>query len=80
MKVFIWKTHDNMTHNYHSEGGAVAIAETLDEARLMLAKDSSIYGSIEGLAFMTLDPDIVVDAPLFTGEKYAEIFPDAGCC
>lgn len=80
MKVFIWKRHENMTHRYHDEGGAVAIAETLDEARVMLCKDGSVYRSSAELAFMTCDPDIVVDASSYTGEKYAEIFPDAGCC
>lgn len=77
MKVYIWKRRDRMTDNYHDEGGAVAVAPTLDAARIALKKCDG--GLPEDSQALTTDPDITLDVANDVPE-YAEVFPDAGCC
>jgi hypothetical protein len=72
MYVFIWKRRDNMTMSYHPEGGAVAVATTLERARELLKAD-------EGSEALTTEPDIIYPLPE-TAAEYGEVFPDAGCC
>lgn len=74
MNVYIWKRCGGMTDSYHHEGGAVAIAETLEDARAMMDELG-----FAGSAALTSDPDIAYPVPP-EAEPYAEIFPDAGCC
>lgn len=36
MKIYIWNYQENMTTKYHSDGGAMAICNSLEEARDLL--------------------------------------------
>lgn len=73
MKLFIWKYVNNLTDRYHSDGGAVAIAPNLEEARKLLIED----GAIASGDIATQEPDITCDVE---HEAFARVFPDAGCC
>jgi len=75
MNVYIWKRRKNMTSHWHPEGGAVAVAATLDEAKARLV--AFVFSDPEGA--LTSDPDLIYE--LAANElPYAEVFPDAGCC
>lgn len=41
MNVYIWKQQDKLTTNYHSGGGAIAIAESLEAARDLFRQTES---------------------------------------
>lgn len=81
MNVYIWKACNNMTGNYHDEGGAVAIADSLAAARVELLRYAQKTGLNLGKesAALTAEPDIIY--PLVgDAELYGEVFPDSGCC
>lgn len=78
MNVFIWKDTDYMTTRYHNSGGAVAIAESLDEAREMFNQRKKVEGL--GDAVFTIPPDITINCSDTDVEKQVFVFPDAGCC
>lgn len=73
MKVFVWKYLDNVSYNYHTEGGLMVVAESLEEA-IELAE-----GSGEGVVVGNEKPDFVFQVE---GEATPVVvtFPDAGCC
>lgn len=74
MKIFIWSHVRQCSQNYHSDGGVVVIAESV-EAAVALANANN--GCIV---------DLKVDGPPDTFELVGDavpsayIFPDAGCC
>ncbi len=72
MNLYIWDSVRSATSNYHSEGGIVAIAETIDRAREMVAKECG--PNCGALADM---PDLVREC---SGPEYITVHPDAGCC
>jgi len=70
MKVFVWNEVAKATDRYHSGGGIVVFAETLERA-IELA-------SAEGADILAEDfPDDVRDTH---GPEACYIMPDAGCC
>lgn len=72
MKVFIWSHLSQVSDNYHSGGGVVVIAESLEEA-------ISMANSEPGCCIGHQDkPSCVVEC--LEGEKQVFIFPNAGCC
>lgn len=75
MKMFIWKRVDNLTRNYHREGGLAIVAESLEAARLLVP--SGLWD--EPCEAMTAEPDAVYDL-VGTHEPHFFVFQDAGCC
>ena len=70
MKVFVWNRIENASRSWHSEGGLVVFAETLERA-IVLAN--------EKYAFPTEaeKPDEVREVD---GDEACYVMPDAGCC
>lgn len=71
VKLFVWERVDQLTTNWHPEGGLVIIAESLDAARELI-KDRVKCGAL------TKDPDYTTS--VYGKEEKVFIFPDAGCC
>lgn len=67
MKIFIWSYLPNVSDSYHPEGGFVAIAENLEQAKKLLPYP------------IDSEPDFVDD---LANTKHLQkfIFPNAGCC
>ena len=70
MKIYIWERANHVSDAYHSEGGAVAIAETENNARKQLNEISGCK----------IEENEKADHVLDLSEKAAFVFPDAGCC
>ena len=70
--VYVWEYLDGITDNWHHGGGALVVAESLDDAKAALIEESSLSE--------------VTDPPDFVGELVDDfplqvmLFPDAGCC
>lgn len=73
MKVFIWNNINELTDNYHSDGGLVVVAKDLERAH-ELARNEGVEFAEDELA-----PTIEYNTDDFVEEKVF-IFPDAGCC
>lgn len=65
MRTFIFESVEDLTDNYHANGGAVVIAESLDR----------VYEINDRLRDQK--PDYEYESQ---GEEKIFIFPDAGCC
>jgi hypothetical protein len=76
MNVFIWTGLDNMSQNYHANGGLVVIAQTVHEARERLRATPSIPKDCDAF---TKPPTIGYELAADTDAAVYE-FPDAGCC
>jgi hypothetical protein len=72
MNVYIWQYVKQCSTSYHSGGGVVVIAETLEDA---VALANSQDGCV-------ISPDELPDEvrPCQGGNKAIYIMPDAGCC
>lgn len=77
MKVFIWQRIQELTDNYHSDGGLVVVAANLQRA-VELAEAEGVKFSKEE-DYDELTPTNVYNTDDSTEEKVF-IFPDAGCC
>jgi len=72
MKVFVWEELDNVSPNYHSEGGLLVVAESLSAAIVLAeSKDFVVVGETE--------PDYVYETT-DDAEPRVLVFPNAGCC
>ena len=74
-KIFIWERVDGATGNWHTEGGVVVIAESLETARDYLR--GIVQDNCEAL---TVEPDATFDLANDDVEPESFIFPDSGCC
>ncbi len=76
MNLYIWPDATYLTDNYHSGGGVIAIAPTLERAREIIT--SAIYydGKSNPSSVLTTDPIVITELT----KEYCMIFPDAGCC
>lgn len=73
MKIFIWNRVNELTDNFHPEGGLVIVADDIERARTLVRTQA--LGSLEeGLK----DPDYIM--PVKHNEELYLVFPDAGCC
>lgn len=72
MNIYIFELIENLTDRYHSEGGAVVIAQDKERAIELLEKEGTILTEEE--RNNCKEYGITADA-----EKVF-IFPDAGCC
>ena len=71
MKIYIWKRLNNVSSNFHSDGGLVIIAESLEKAKELVSQDKYIV--------INEEPDIVLEIEDSAVPEYI-VFPDAGCC
>jgi hypothetical protein len=71
MNIYIWHYIEKCTENYHSGGGVVAFAYTLDEAIEHATKAGCSFKETE-------KPDYIRQCE--DGEPRVFIMPDAGCC
>jgi hypothetical protein len=82
VNVYFWENVTKLTDNYHSSGGVVIVAASLEAARDML-RDYHIrdtYSELVGACSAYVDePDRVI--PVGETEKpELFVFPDSGCC
>lgn len=71
MKLFIWEYLEEVSCNYHTEGGLVVVEDDLKSAVELAEKNEYVtIGDIE--------PDHVYDVGI--AEAKVLIFQDAGCC
>lgn len=80
MKVFVWKYLDHLTSSYHSGGGLVVFADSLERAREIAVKAGEWKGYPEKKPCVQVEaePDDVREVA--GGEEAVYIMPDAGCC
>jgi len=82
MKIFIWEYVEDLTGHYHSDGGAVVIAENLERALELLNSNGDRRGSdtpFSDLPKIDKLPDMTMDINGDSQERVM-IFPDKGCC
>lgn len=84
MHIFIFPHIEQLTRNYHPEGGLVIIAQDVDHARRLLAERAANerdWYTHEALIVTDEEWDSVVTYAL-AGEPEPAlwVFPDAGCC
>jgi len=72
MKIFIWESVENATSNYHSGGGVMVVAESLERATELAGKEGVTFGQYD-----TLSMEYELAG---TPDEKVVIFPDAGCC
>lgn len=75
--VFIWDEVDNLTHNWHDDGGLVVVAVDLAKARELIVDNGRIPASCTAL---TDPPDHTYPLKRGTYQDKVFVFPDAGCC
>ena len=78
MNAFVWQYTENVTDSWHSGGGILAIAATLDEARVMIAERCPGNNGKPCHA-LEENPDLTLVLAGGPGPDVL-IFPDAGCC
>ena len=74
MRLFLFKRIDQVSENYHSEGGLVIVANNLDHARAIIMDMADIEPTDEEWAEVVTF-DLAAD---YAPTVY--VFPDAGCC
>ena len=84
MKVFVWEDLDRVSNNYHSNGGLLVVASTLEEAKALVEKPMPSYkGQPEQYWEQSVKidqrPDYVFDV-VGQVEPMVLVFPNAGCC
>lgn len=88
MNLYVWKDIEGgLTNNYHSGGGVLVVADSIEEARKIIkgtayySSDKSEWEKAELEKSLAEEPffsaDLVEHMPL---EVRCIIFPDAGCC
>jgi hypothetical protein len=80
VNVYIWEDLDELTTNWHSDGGLVVVADDLEMARhLMRNKGEGWWPLPDGCEAFNKDPDRTI--PCADTEPVAVfVFPNAGCC
>ena len=73
MFVYVFEGVQNLTNSYHSGGGLVVVAETVEQAVQMAVT--------EGVSFDDAEiADVIAYQLAAPAEPRVYIFPDAGCC
>lgn len=67
--IFVFKYVEQVTHEYHPEGGVVIVAESREAAE-------HLARSVPSLHLTTADWDNVIIDP----HHQIFLFPDSGCC
>jgi hypothetical protein len=73
MRVYIWERIQELTDNYHSDGGLVVVAANLQRAIELAEAEGVTFSDKETIP--TINYSVVADV-----EEKVFIFPDAGCC
>lgn len=81
MNVYIWDRLECVSANYHSGGGLLIVAESLEAARQIIAEKLDDPGprypvNCDG---KTVDPTVVLPTS-DNASPMMMVFPDAGCC
>jgi len=71
MNVYIWDNIDGLTSNYHSDGGLVIVASTIEAAQ--------VQATAEGLPTLP-NPTRVLKCASKKEDPQVFVFPNAGCC
>ena len=71
MNVYVWKRIENATHNWHSEGGVVVFANTLERTVELAASNG---------ADINIEEEPPDEVRKTVGKEMVYIMPDAGCC
>lgn len=85
MNVYIWQSTGPVTTNWHSGGGLLIIAATLDRARALWverndALDADAWERLDDPTLATKpDPDLALPTAPDVAERVI-VFPDMGCC
>jgi hypothetical protein len=74
-KIFIWEFINNLTKNWHSDGGLVVVADSLYDAVVNASMDHGVEFTDEE----SKKPSAVYDLSCPAEDKVF-IFPNAGCC
>ena len=72
MRVFVWDYVDDLTDSYHSGGGLVVVAESVEAAQ-------SLAREVERASLTLPEPDAVYELSA-SAEPKVWVFPDSGCC
>lgn len=83
MSIYIWERVNMMSDNYHSEGGVVVVAKSLERAREIAREHFNPEEEHETLT--DYDTTVFNTEPqkvfrVTSKEEYYCDFPDAGCC
>lgn len=68
MTLFLWENVDDLTDRYHSDGGLVIVAKSLDRARELMPV-------VRGI-----EPDKSFKLVGRAIQEEVTVFPNAGCC
>ena len=83
LNIYIWERVNMMSGNYHSEGGVVVVAKSLERAREIAKEHFNPEEEHETLTdydttVFDTEPNRVFEVS--SSEEYYCDFPDAGCC
>jgi hypothetical protein len=73
MKVFVWERLEHATNNYHSEGGVIVVAETVERAKELAQEQGVTFGN-------QYDTEVIEYELVGSHEEKVIVFPDSGCC
>lgn len=73
MMCYVWEDESKVTTSWHDEGGLLVIAESLFEARGMIA-----HKCPEGCSALENDPDFTFSTDHTS--PVLIVFPNTGCC
>ena len=74
MNMYVWEDIQELTDNYHSDGGLVVLASSEARARELAIERGVKFGQNDV-------PDVYpLCACSATEEERVYLFPDAGCC
>lgn len=75
--ICIWQRVDHVSHEYHCEGGAVVVGESIEDCTAKLKAQRKTNCCKTSRDYELPAPDVVGNCDLPEG---VTIFPDAGCC
>jgi hypothetical protein len=73
MKIYIFERISQVSGNWHPEGGLVIIANDIEEAKQLIAKDDNISPTDK-------EWETVESFEIIANEPKYWVMPDAGCC
>lgn len=84
MKIYIWERIDQLTGEYHSQGGAVVVAESKERAKALLEgyqdQHDKEYNRGPYAKLTEEEYASAVEIDMKSNKEAVFIFPDAGCC
>lgn len=74
MNVYVFEYIDQVSDNYHSEGGLMVVAQSVERAQELIDAESNVEVTSEEWA------EVIVIKAADTEQERLIVFPDAGCC